>query len=94
MSLRSLLQVVRELRRSEPPLLTLDFTVVGRPADFPAKGLKVSLGELPPLLLNRVTELALGEFGPKPLNSGEVGRRDTLDFSKVHKVPAGILGSG
>lgn len=49
-SLWSLLDIISEFRSTEPFLLTLDFSILGRPANLTAENLKVTLG-LSPLSL-------------------------------------------
>jgi len=87
MSLWRLFDIVDELGRTEPALLSLDLSVFRRPANFPAKRFEVSLALSPLFLLDGISEFAVRELIPQPFHRRKVRRRNVLHVGKVHEIP-------
>lgn len=88
MPLRSLLGIIGEFRSPKPSLLAFNFTVLRSPANLSAKDLEVSLGLLPLLSLDGISEFAVRELEPQAFHSCQVSAGNVFNVSEVNKISA------
>ena len=89
---RCLVDIVDEFRSAEPTLLALYFTIMLRPTNLSAKGLKISLALSPLSFLNRVSKLPTRKLVPQSFHSGQIRAGDIFDLGKVDEIAS--LGPG